>query len=144
MKKIAYSILAAGLVLSWGTSAFAAENKNFEQKADDLNATAKAGEKFNAAIHAISVETGVPEDRLHDMHQQHPQAGPAAILNASVLAAETKESPEVFLKNHQNGTRWEDIARKHHVPMEKLNVRLDNVKRYVDTGKLPEKARRRG
>src|SRR5438045_7065096 len=99
MKKIAISVLAAGLVLSWGTVAFAAENKTFDQKADDLNAMAKSGEKFNAAIHAISVETGVPEDRLLDMHKQHPQAGPAAILNASIMADETRKPPEVFLKN---------------------------------------------
>src|SRR5947209_4154431 len=99
MKKFAFSILAAGMVLSWGTSALGAESKNFEQKADELNATAKSGEKFNAAIHAISVETGVPEERLMEMHRQHPQAGPAAILNASILADETKQPPEKFLRN---------------------------------------------
>lgn len=144
MKKIAFSVLAAGLVFSWGTGALAAENKTFEQKADDLNTTAKSGEKFNAAIHAISVETGVPEERLMDMHRQHPQAGPAAILNASILADETKQPPEVFLKHHQNGIRWEDIARKNHVPIEKLDSRLNRVQHYVATGKMPERARRKG
>jgi len=143
MKKIAISFLAAGLVLSWGTAAFAAENKTFDQKADDLNVTAKSGEKFNSAIHAISVETGVPEERLLAMHKQHPQAGPAAILNASIMADETKQSPEVFLKNHQNGIRWEDMAHKYNVPIEKLDSRLDHVQRYVATGKMPERARKR-
>lgn len=143
MKKIVFSVLAAGLVLSWGTGAIAAENKTFDQKADDLNVSAKSGEKFNAAIHAISVETGVPEDRLMDMHRQHPQAGPAAILNASILADETKQPPETFLKSHQNGVRWEDIARKNKVPIEKLDTRLDHVQRYVATGKMPESERAR-
>jgi hypothetical protein len=143
MNKIAFSVLAAGLVLSWGTGAFAAENKTFDQKADDLNATAKSGEKFNSAIHAISVETGVPEDRLLDMHRQHPQAGPAAILNASILADETKQPPETFLKSHQNGARWEDIARKNKVPIEKLDTRLDHVQQYVATGRMPERERAR-
>jgi hypothetical protein len=143
MKKIAISILAAGVVLSWGTGAWAAESKNFEQKADELNATAKSGEKFNAAIHAISVETGVPEDRLMEMHRQHPQAGPAAILNASILADETRQPPEKFLKNHQEGIRWEDIAHKNKVPIEKLDSRLNRVQRYVATGKMPERAPRK-
>jgi hypothetical protein len=143
MKKIAFSVLAAGLVLSWGAGALGAENKSYEQKANDLNAAAKSGKRFNAAIHAISVETGVPEDRLFDMHRRRPDAGPAGILNASVLADQTKIAPEEFLTRHEKGAKWEDLARKYNVPIEKLDSKLNHVQRYVDTGRGAEPVRRR-
>jgi len=43
------------------------------------------------------------------------------------MAAETKEPPATFLRERQSGEQWLAIAREHKVPIEKLNVRLDNV-----------------
>jgi hypothetical protein len=89
---------------------------------------------MEAALRAISVETGVPMERVRTMHQKHPEAGVGGILNACVLADETKVDPEDFFKQHLNGKNWNAIATDHHVSTEKLMVRLDHVDRYLANG----------
>ena len=65
--------------------------------------------------------------------------GGAALLLANVMAAETKKSPESFLKERSSGKEWVEIAQENKIPTDKLNVRLDRIERAiapaVQTGK---------
>jgi hypothetical protein len=93
-------------------------------------------------IHDVSVETGVPQDQLQRMHDQHPDAGPAGLLIASVIADNAKGSPERYLSRHVNGTGWGAIARENNVPLEKIDNKLAKLEQ--DLGSLPETGRDRG
>jgi predicted alpha-1,6-mannanase (GH76 family) len=145
MRKTIFSVLAAGLVVTWGANVSAADKAAqgaFDRKAAQVNETAKRPAMINTAIHGVSVETGVPEDRLQEMHRKNPDAGPAGILIASVMADETKQPPEKFLQSHMKGKTWEAIIRDNHVPVSKINDRLDHLERFLansETGNTPRR-----
>src|SRR2546422_166988 len=133
MTKTMFTILTAG-VLTFGAGAYAADQNTkdaFERKAANVNEVARRADKLPVALHAISVETGVPEDRLREMHKKNPDAGPAGILIASVMADETKQPPEKFLRSHVEGKSWEAIAHDNHVTLKKVNDRLDHLEKAV-------------
>jgi hypothetical protein len=142
MTKIMFSVLAAGLVLSLGTGAARAQDKatkdNFERKAHALNVAAKKAGTPNA-LRAISVETGVPLEKVQAMYKNRSEAGPAGILVACVLADETKLAPERFLEGEPDVKSWETLISHHNVPLEKVNERLDHVQRVMTN---PDKANR--
>lgn len=104
----------------------------------DINRSANSPEMRQAALHNISVETGVPLDRVRAMHERHSDAGVAGIMNACVMADETKRSPEFFLKEHLNGKSWALLARDYNVPLGKLDTRLDHLQNELTpAGRMP-------
>jgi hypothetical protein len=145
MKKILYSIVVACAVVGINPSptraadnTLKAENKGNKSELDDrtqnVNQAAKKGGNMDAALRAISVETGVPMERVREMHQKHPDAGVGGVLNACVLADETKKGPEDFLKQHMNGKGWTGIATENHVSTDKMLVRLNRIENYLTSG----------
>src|SRR6266704_1662006 len=104
---------------------------SIEQKVATLNQAVQSTGNTNAAIHAISVETGVPQDQVQTMANSHPKAGAGGVLIASVLADETKKPPESFLQTHDSGKNWETIASDNHVSLDKLDLRLNHVQSSV-------------
>src|SRR5437899_9636547 len=71
---------------------------SIDQKVAALNQTVQTTGNLDAALHAISVETGVPEDQVKTLQKNHSDAGAGGVLIASVLADQTKQSPESFLQ----------------------------------------------
>src|SRR5262245_36715842 len=140
MKKLLLALMTSTVALTLGFGPVSAADKDdaaaqFKKRADQINnATAKDPELFQTALKQISVETGVPLERVRTHHQRHPQMGAAGLLLANVMAAETKESPATFLNERKSGEQWLAIAREHKVPIEKLNVRLDNVWKAISPG----------
>ena len=134
MKKLIFALMTSTMALALGFGPVRAADKDddpathFKKRADQINnTTAKDPELFQAALKQISVETGVPLETVRLHHQRYPDRGAAGLLLANVLAAETKEAPNTFLKERKSGEQWLAIAREHKVPIDKLNVRLDNV-----------------
>ena len=107
----------------------ARSEKQFDARAHSLNMSVEKNGTMKDAIHAVSVETGVPETKIQAMHHKHPKAGPTGILAACVLADETKKDPDRYLTRFAGGRSWTEIAADNHVPIEKLNVRLDRVEK---------------
>lgn len=110
------------------------ERDELNTRAHDVNALADRRGGVRDAIHDVSVETGVPEEQLQRMHDNHPNAGPAGLMIASVLADNTKEPPGRFLSAHDNGRGWASIARENGVPLDKINTKLDNLERELNQG----------
>jgi hypothetical protein len=112
------------------SSATKSEKEELDSRTHAVNQAAKHG-NLQAALHVISVETGVPKDQVESLHKDHPDAGPAAILNAYVMADETKGAPSRFLDENRNGKSWTAIARQNNVALEKFNDRLDHLERAL-------------
>lgn len=143
MRKFIYSLLVAGVSLGLSVKvASAQEKKELDTRAQDVNALADRHGGMRDAIHDVSVETGVPEGQLQRMHDAHPDAGPAGLLIASVLADNTKEKPERFLSQRTSGKSWASMARENNVPLEKINAKLDNLERELNS--LPATGREGG
>ena len=86
------------------------------------------------AIHDVSVETGVPLEKLQRMHDNHPDAGAAGIMIACTIADSAKGNPETYLSRHINGKGWAAIARENDVPLEKINDRLSKLEHDLGSG----------
>jgi hypothetical protein len=136
MKKSIMGLTIAGLVFGLTTGAATAQNTKAEKnrlddRVQEVNKSAKREGMLKPAIHAVSVETGVPEDRIEALHKKHPDVGAAGIMISCVMADLTKKTPEEIIQQNRNGTGWAALANKNNVPIEKLNARLDNLDRYL-------------
>lgn len=136
MRRCMFSILVAAVSLgiTVGIARGQTARDELESRAQHVNSLADKRGGMKDAIHDVSVETGVPMDQLQQMHQRHPDAGPAGLMIASVLADNTKKSPEQFLNRHVNGKGWAAIARDNNVPLDKINGRLDKLERDLSGG----------
>ena len=102
MKKLMYTLLAAtvsfGLTAGWARGQERArEREELDNRVQTVNDLASRRGGMRDALHNVSVETGVPMDRVQRMHDDHPNAGAAGIMIACVLADNTKGSPNRYL-----------------------------------------------
>lgn len=137
MKKMIFTLLVA--TVSLGLTANLARGQERQREKDELdnraqtvNSLAEKHGGMKDALHSVSVETGVPIERVQKMHEEHPNAGAAGIMIACVIADNTKGSPDRFLSEHQNGKGWASIARENSVPLEKINGKLDNLEHELN------------
>lgn len=137
MRKYIINILIGVLSVGLNLGTLAAEkvgSQQLENHARRVNKQADKPGMMQVALERISTETGVPLDRVQAMHKDHPDAGAAGVLMANVMAAETKKSPEDFLKKHLSGKSWAEIARDNNVPADKLDVRLNHLETALTPG----------
>ena len=142
MKKWLGVVMALSVLIGLGQAADTSANKStphFNQRVQQINKQTEDPKVMQVALQHIATETGVPLDQVRAQHKSHPKYGGAALLLANVLAAETKKSPESFLKERSSGKEWVEIAQENKIPTDKLNVRLDRIERAiapaVQTGK---------
>jgi hypothetical protein len=146
MRKLIYSLMVATVSLGFTAGLARGDERTgkdeLEARAHTVNDLADKHGGMQEAIHDVSVETGVPIERLQKMRDQHPDAGAAGLLIACVLADNTKMPAEQFLSRHVNGKGWAAIARDHNVPLDKIDTRLSNLQRELGT--LPATGRDKG
>jgi hypothetical protein len=104
---------------------------NIDQKVTALNQAVQSTGNMSAALNAISVETGVPQDQVQTLQKNHADAGAGGVLIASVLADETKQAPETFLQTHASGKSWDTIASDNKVSQDKIDLRLNHVQNAI-------------
>lgn len=146
MRKFIVTAMLGTLALGLNLNALAADRpakRELDDHTKAVNELATHGERMQLALHQISVETGVPLEEVRKMHQGHPDAGPAGIMNACVLADNTKKTPEDFLRKHLDGKGWAAIAKDNNVPLEKLNERLDRLENALATDKQNDRLDRK-
>ena len=126
---VAISILSFALGFGITRAQDKTERDRLTTRAQEVNRTAsKVGMKM--ALERVSTETGVPLEQVQTLHKQHPQAGAAGILLSCVMADETKQPAEQFLRNSSQKT-WPKQAAENHVSVEKLIERLDRLEKAM-------------
>src|SRR5947208_6995774 len=120
MKKSISGLTIAGLVFGITTGAATAqktkvEKNRLDDRVQEVNKSAKREGMLKPAIHAVSVETGVPEDRIESLHKKHPDVGAAGIMISCLIADLTKKMPEEINQQHRNGTGCVAVAHKNYV-----------------------------
>ena len=138
MKRWLGVMMALNVLLGLGTGLGRAADtgdsqqiNHFNQQMQKINKQAKDPKVLQLTMEQIATETGVPVDQVRSQHRTYPDEGAASLLVANVLAAETKKSPNSFLKERSSGKRWVDIAQENKVPMEKFIVRLDRIEKAI-------------
>ena len=127
MREYVSAIAIAALVAAFAGigQAQPTERDELQARVGHINDLAKQPGMMKEVVHSISVETGVPPERVQAMHKDNPDAGVGGIFVACVMADLTTDKPEHFLKARLSGKGWAAIARDNRVPVDKLNARLD-------------------
>ncbi len=134
MKKLFIAVITLSVMLGLATGpARAAQQtsktpQGFGTHAQQINSAAESNPAvMKEALHQISVETGVSQQKVQAQHQRNPQVGPAGLLVANELAAETKKAPETFIQEHLSGKTWEAIAKENNVSPDKITAKMDQL-----------------
>jgi hypothetical protein len=137
MRKSAINVLITTFALSFGlslaTAADKAEVDHLSERSHQVNRLAKTPGMIDAALHDISVQTGVPFDEVKALHKRHPDEGVGGVLIACTITDDTKQSPEKLMDIRATGKTWPAIARDSHVPMERLNGRIDHLEKTLNS-----------
>jgi hypothetical protein len=137
MRTLAFSAVTAFVLMGWSAGAVRGEDREADRlnsRVHEVNDAAKKKGMMPVALHAVSIETGVPREQVEALHKRFSEVGPAGLLLSCVLAAETKKQPEYFVKKHNSGDGWGAIARDNKVSPQKLIERLDHVDRALASG----------
>jgi hypothetical protein len=133
MKKSLLALAAVGLLFSVGGAYGAAgDREDFDDNVKQINQMAEKPNVLRKALHHISVETGVPLEKVQQEHRRNPELGAAGLLIGNVLAAETSKEPDRFFRQNANGKKWTAIARENDVSLDKLNTRLENLEEALE------------
>ena len=106
-------------------------DREFDRRTQEIDRMTAKPAVLNAALHHISVETGVAEDQVRQQHQQNPNLTASGVLLANVMSAETRKDSDYFIKQRTAGKGWLTIARDNNVPIENLHKRLDNLEKAI-------------
>lgn len=139
MKKLFIALITLSVMLGLATGQARAAQQTSKTKdvfgthAQQINSAAESNPAvMKEALHQVSVETGVAQDKVQAQHQRHPQVGPAGLLVANVLAAETKKAPETFITEHLSGKSWQAIAKENNVSPDRITTRMDRVWKAIE------------
>jgi hypothetical protein len=106
----------------------------FEERIRTLNQTTIKNHAQDEALHGVSVETGVPMEKLRRIHEDHPKVSPAGIFVACIIADNTKQDPAYIVKQGAGGQSWTSLAQDYGVPLDKIEIRLVRLENYIRAG----------
>jgi hypothetical protein len=138
MKTLTSSLMVASLATTLAGTVFGAETtttrQTFENHIRSLNTATVNNHAEKTTLHGVSVETGVPEDQVLQIHKNNPKTGPAGIFVACIIADHTKKDPETYVKQSAAGKAWAVIAQENNVPLDQIDERLARIEKYVNEG----------
>ena len=137
MKTFSSTLVVTSLAMTLAGTVFGAESasrQSFENQIRSLNQASATNHAERTTLHGVSVETGVPEDKVLQMHKNNPKTGPAGIFVACVIADHTKKDPETYVKQAAAGKAWAAIAQENNVPLDQIQERLARIEKSVNAG----------
>jgi hypothetical protein len=108
--------------------------ERFDDRVHSLNDAVKKNHAEKEAFHGVSVETGVPMEKVESIHKNNPQVGPAGIMIACTIADHTKKDPTDYVKTFVSGKSWTSIVEDNHVPYGKVESKLARLETYIRSG----------
>ena len=137
MKTFTSKLVVASVAMTLAGTVFGADTttrQSFENHIRSLNTASLNNNAERTTLHGVSVETGVAEDKLLQIHKNNPKTGPAGIFVACVIADRTKKDPETYVKQSAAGKAWAVIAQENNVPLDQIEERLGRIEKYVNAG----------
>jgi hypothetical protein len=137
MKNVISTLVLASTVMTLASIGGADERyrgskADLDDRIHSLNETTKRNHAEHAALHGISVETGVPLEQLRAIEARR-RVSPAGLMVACVIADNTKEDPDRIVRKASDKT-WAALAREYGVPYDKIERRLARLETYIRSG----------
>jgi hypothetical protein len=84
-----------------------------------------------AGMAAVSKETAVPLPTIEAEHTKNPRVGLAGLFVAHELSVQAHKPVDQFLKEHQSGKTWTEIARANGENLTTLQGKLERIRRAM-------------
>jgi hypothetical protein len=120
-------------------------HRDLDRTASTISKEARSMRNERDALHAVSVETGIPTPKGQEMLDRWESAGVGGVMIACTLADYSKRDPNYYMErrfhDHQS---WDRIVADSGVPFEKVDRKLARLDDYVHStpNRLPEEHRR--
>jgi hypothetical protein len=104
-----------------------------ETKADidklvrDINKLDNSPAAMRAGMAAVSKETAVPLPTIEAEHKDHPKVGLAGLFVAHELATHTSQPVDKFIKQHESGKTWTELATAQNQDLGSIEAKLSRI-----------------
>jgi len=133
------TVIASALALSGLLSSARADDvirrdshRDLDRAAASISKEARRMRVENDALHTVSVETGVPAPKTHQMLDRWSDAGVGGVMIACTIADYTKRDPNYYMERRFHDHQpWDKIIADTGVPFEKVDRKLAKLDDYV-------------
>ncbi len=100
---------------------------DIDKRVREINKLDNSNDAMLAGMAAVSKETAVPLPTIQAEHKQHPKVGLAGLFVAHELATHTHEPVEKFIKQHESGKSWADLAAAQNQDLNSIEMKLARI-----------------
>ena len=145
MKRLTLMVIAVSALVATATQAADNDNKDnptknrreraerreakvdIDKRVREINKLDNSPSAMTAGMAAVSKETAVPLPTIQAEHKEHPKVGLAGLFVAHELATHTHEPVEKFIKQHEAGKSWADLAAAQNQDLNSIESKLDRI-----------------
>ena len=107
-------------------------HRNLDRTASSISKEAHKMRNESGALHAVSVETGIPTSKAKEMLDRWDGAGVGGVMIACTIADYSKRDPNYYMErrfhDHQS---WDRLVADSGVPFENVDRKLSRLYDYV-------------
>lgn len=100
---------------------------DIDKRVREINKLDNSQSAMTAGMVAVSKETAVPLPTIQAEHKDHPKVGVAGLFVAHELATNTREPVEKFIKQHEAGKSWSDLAAAQNQDLNSIESKLARI-----------------
>jgi len=100
---------------------------DIDKRVREINKLDNSNDAMMAGMAAVSKETAVPLPTIQAEHKQHPKVGLAGLFVAHELSTRTHEPVEKFIKQHESGKSWADLAAASNQDLNSIAAKLARI-----------------
>lgn len=101
--------------------------KDIDKLVRDINKLDNSESAMRAGMAAVSKETAVPLPTIEAEHKQHPKVGLAGLFMAHELSTHTHQPVERFIKQHESGKSWTELAAANNQDLSSIEAKLARI-----------------
>lgn len=100
---------------------------DIDKRVREINKLDNSNDAMMAGMAAVSKETAVPLPTIQAEHKEHPKLGLAGLFVAHELATHTHAPVNQFIKQHESGKSWADLAAAHNQDLNSVESKLARI-----------------
>jgi hypothetical protein len=100
---------------------------DIDKRVREINKLDNSNDAMMAGMAAVSKETAVPLPTIQAEHKEHPKVGLAGLFVAHELATHTHEPVDKFIKQHEAGKSWTDLAAANNQDLSSIETKLSRI-----------------
>jgi hypothetical protein len=104
-----------------------AEKVDIDKRIRQINALDNRAASARVGMAEISKQTAIPLKTIEEQHKAHPNVGLAGLFVANELATRTHKPAMQFIRQHEDGKTWTEIATANGESLDTLDSKLGQI-----------------